>query len=367
MSLDQRPDSDRQNVVENVPEREAAAARARDAVGNEQRADELVRVRGLVKHFPLEDSDDVVRAVDGVTFEILRGETLGLVGESGCGKSTVGRCVLRLIEPTAGEIEVDGRDVLATSGRSLRELRREMQIIFQDPYASLNPRMRVRDIVGEPLVIHGLKDKEEKRVRVAELLRKVGLDPDYMNRYPHEFSGGQRQRIGIARALALNPKLIIADEPVSALDVSVQAQVVNLLQDLQAEFNLTYLFISHGLAVVEHISTRVAVMYLGRIVEVASAEELYVEPLHPYTQALLSAIPIPDPTRKRKRIILTGDVPTPINPPSGCRFRTRCPMAIEECARIDPDLREISPGHTVACIRVPGWMEAKDRTMDDRR
>ncbi len=348
---------DSQQAQMSVPERETAVARALDTLEGEQSAGELVRVRGLVKHFPLEGSDDVVRAVDGVTFEILRGETLGLVGESGCGKSTVGRCLLRLIEPTAGHVEFDGRDVLATDGRSLRNLRREMQIIFQDPYASLNPRMRVRDIVGEPLVIHGLKDKEERRARVAELLSKVGLDPDYMNRYPHEFSGGQRQRIGIARALALNPKLIVADEPVSALDVSVQAQVVNLLQDLQSEFGLTYLFISHGLAVVEHISTRVAVMYLGRIVEVASAEELYARPLHPYTQALLSAIPIPDPTRKRDRIILTGDVPTPINPPSGCRFRTRCPMAIAECAQIDPDLREISPGHTVACIRVPGWAE----------
>jgi oligopeptide transport system ATP-binding protein len=358
VSFDQQLNFDSRPNAESVPEREAAAARARDMLGNEQSVDELVRVRGLVKHFPLEDSDDVVRAVDGVTFEILRGETLGLVGESGCGKSTVGRCILRLIEPTAGEIEFDRRNVLATHGRSLRELRREMQIIFQDPYASLNPRMRVREIVGEPLSIHGLKDKEERRARVAELLKKVGLDPDYMNRYPHEFSGGQRQRIGIARALALNPKLIVADEPVSALDVSVQAQVVNLLQDLQAEFGLTYLFISHGLAVVEHISTRVAVMYLGRIVEVASASELYVEPLHPYTQALLSAIPIPDPRRKRERIILTGDVPTPINPPSGCRFRTRCPAAIEECARIDPDLREISSGHTVACIRVPGWKQA---------
>jgi oligopeptide/dipeptide ABC transporter ATP-binding protein len=342
-------------VNSDVSQREAAAARAHDGL---EHVSELVRVRGLVKHFPVEGSDDVVRAVDGVTFEILEGETLGLVGESGCGKSTVGRCLLRLIEPTAGEIEFDGRDVRALVRRELRELRREMQIIFQDPYASLNPRMRVRDIVGEPLLIHGLKSKEQRRERVAELLKKVGLDPDYINRYPHEFSGGQRQRIGIARALALNPKLIVADEPVSALDVSVQAQVVNLLQDLQGEFGLTYLFISHGLAIVEHISTRVAVMYLGRIVEVASAEELYAQPLHPYTQALLSAIPIPDPTRKRERIILTGDVPTPINPPSGCRFRTRCPMAIAECAQVDPDLREISPGHTVACIRVPGWAEA---------
>ena len=335
-----------------MPEREAQAARADDV------RDDLVRVRALVKHFPVEGSDDVVRAVDGVTFEIMPGETLGLVGESGCGKSTVGRCLLRLIEPTAGEITFEGRDVIALHGGELRRLRREMQSIFHDPYASLNPRLSVGDIVGEPLKIHGLGSLEERRTRTAELLRKVGLDPDYMNRYPHEFSGGQRQRIGIARALALNPKLIVADEPVSALDVSVQAQVVNLLEDLQQEFGLTYLFISHGLAVVEHISTRVAVMYLGRIVEVASAVELYSEPLHPYTRALLSAIPIPDPRRKRERIILTGDVPTPINPPSGCRFRTRCPMAIERCAEVDPDLREVSPGHTVACIRVPGWEEA---------
>src|SRR5687768_7443328 len=254
---------------------------------------ELVNVRQLVKHFPVEGSDDVVRAVDGVTFEILRGETLGLVGESGCGKSTVGRCLLRLIEPTRGEILFGGEDVRALGGGDLRRLRREMQIIFQDPYASLNPRLKVRDIVGEPFVVHRIGDKDERRERVAELLRKVGLDPDYMNRYPHEFSGGQRQRIGIARALALNPKLIVADEPVSALDVSVQAQVVNLLEDLQTEFELTYLFISHGLAVVEHISDRVAVMYLGRIVEVAAADELYRNPLHPYTRALLSAIPIP--------------------------------------------------------------------------
>ena len=344
--------------AQTVPQTEAQAARARDALSL-ARAPELVRVRGLFKHFPVEGSTDVVRAVDGVTFEIYKGETLGLVGESGCGKSTVGRCLLRLIEPTHGAIEFEDKDVLQLKGGDLRALRREMQIIFQDPYASLNPRMRVRDIVAEPLVIHGIGSKTERRARVAELLSKVGLDPDYMNRYPHEFSGGQRQRIGIARALALNPKLIVADEPVSALDVSVQAQVVNLLADLQTEFQLTYLFISHGLAVVEHISDRVAVMYLGRIVEVANATELYANPLHPYTRALMSAIPVPDPTRSRERIVLHGDVPTPINPPSGCRFHTRCPEAIPECAQVDPDLREVAPGHTVACIRVPGWAEAK--------
>jgi oligopeptide transport system ATP-binding protein len=345
--------------MERVPEAEAQAARARDAQEvPDVRAEELVRVRALVKHFPVAGSDDVVRAVDGVTFDIFKGETLGLVGESGCGKSTVGRCLLRLIEPTKGEISFEGKNVLALSGKALRDVRAEMQIILQDPYASLNPRLRVRDIVSEPLVIHGTGTKSERRERVAELLSKVGLDPDYMNRYPHEFSGGQRQRLGIARALALNPKLIVADEPVSALDVSVQAQVINLLEDLQSEFKLTYLFISHGLAVVEHISNRVAVMYLGRIVEVATAIELYANPLHPYTRALLSAIPVPDPTRKRERIVLAGDVPTPINPPSGCRFHTRCPDAIPECAQIDPDLREVAPGHTVACIRVPGWTDA---------
>jgi oligopeptide transport system ATP-binding protein len=319
----------------------------------------LLEVLNLVKHFPVENSDDVVQAVDDVTFDIRAGETLGLVGESGCGKSTVGRNLLRLQEPTSGRVFFEGRDVLKLEAEDLRAIRREMQIIFQDPYASLNPRLSILSIVGEPLKIHGVSNKAERRARVADLLSKVGLDPDYMNRYPHEFSGGQRQRIGIARALALNPKLIVCDEPVSALDVSVQAQVVNLLQDLQSEFGLTYLFISHGLAVVEHISNRVAVMYLGKIVEIAASDELYKNPLHPYTKALLSAIPVPDPKQKRERIILRGDVPTPINPPSGCRFRTRCPIAIPECAAVVPELREIEPGHTAACIRIDGYDSAR--------
>ena len=318
----------------------------------------LLDVRRLVKYFPVEKSDDVVQAVDGVSFTIRPGETLGLVGESGCGKSTVGRGILRLQEPTSGEVYFEERNILDLGASEMRDLRREMQIIFQDPYASLNPRMSILSIVSEPLKIHGVSSKEERRARVAELLTKVGLDPDYMNRYPHEFSGGQRQRLGIARALALNPKLIVCDEPVSALDVSVQAQVVNLLQDLQHEFGLTYLFISHGLAVVEHISNRVAVMYLGKIVEIADSEELYKNPLHPYTKALLSAIPVPDPKQKRERIVLHGDVPTPINPPSGCRFRTRCPIAIPECAQVVPPRREIGADHSVACIRVEGYETA---------
>lgn len=322
----------------------------------------LVEVKNLVKYFPIEGSDDVVKAVDDVSFEILSGETLGLVGESGCGKSTVGRCVLRLYEPTSGEVSFEGMNIVGIPNGEMQTLRREMQIIFQDPYASLNPRLTIQSIISEPLKIHKIGNSSEQKDRVAELLRKVGLDPNYMKRYPHEFSGGQRQRIGIARALALNPKLIIADEPVSALDVSVQAQVVNLLQDLQAEFGLTYLFISHGLAVVEHISNRVAVMYLGKIVEIADARTLYENPLHPYTKALLSAIPIPDPKQKRERIVLHGDVPTPINPPSGCRFRTRCPWAIEDCAAIEPELREIEPNHFAACIRVEGYEQAKYET-----
>ncbi len=319
---------------------------------------EIIKVRNLVKYFPVENSDDVVRAVDDVSFDIVAGETLGLVGESGCGKSTVGRCLLRLHEPTSGEIQFEGQNIVGLGNREMQKLRREMQIIFQDPYASLNPRLNVFSIVSEPLKIHGIGDKTEQKERVADLLKKVGLESDYMFRYPHEFSGGQRQRIGIARALALNPKLIIADEPVSALDVSVQAQVVNLLQDLQSEFGLTYLFISHGLAVVEHISQRVAVMYLGKIVEIAESKALYENPLMPYTKALLSAIPIPDPKVKRERIVLKGDVPTPINPPSGCRFRTRCPWAIEDCARAIPELREIEPNHFAACIRIEGYDSA---------
>lgn len=320
------------------------------------KAEHLVRVKDLVKHFPVENSSDVVQAVDGVSFDIITGETLGLVGESGCGKSTVGRCLLRLQEPTSGEVWFEGKNIIGLANSEMQARRREMQIIFQDPYASLNPRLSVCSIISEPLKIHKIGDKKSQNERVADLLQKVGLDPKYADRYPHEFSGGQRQRIGIARALALNPKLIICDEPVSALDVSVQAQVVNLLQDLQDEFGLTYLFISHGLAVVEHISDRVAVMYLGKIVEICDAAELYEMPLHPYTKALLSAIPIPDPKHKRERIVLGGDVPTPINPPSGCRFRTRCPIAIDKCSTIDPPLQEIAPAHFAACIRVDGYV-----------
>ena len=315
----------------------------------------LLEVRNLVKYFPVHGgflSREVARvqAVNGVSFSVAPGETLGLVGESGCGKSTTGRCVLRLIEPTSGEVWFEGKEVTAMDRVELRSVARDIQIIFQDPYASLNPRMTVGAIIGEALVIHKLaKTREEHETRVMELLRIVGLHPDYARRYPHEFSGGQRQRIGIARALAVSPKLIVCDEPVSALDVSIQAQVINLLEDLQEQFGLAYLFIAHDLSVVEHVSDRIAVMYLGRIVEVAPARELYTSPRHPYSEALLSAVPVPDPALKRKRTVLQGDVPSPLNPPAGCHFHPRCPRAMERCAREAPLLREVAPGRMAAC------------------
>ena len=316
----------------------------------------LLRVENLKMYFPIyrgiiRQQVGAVHAVDDMSFEVFKGETLGLVGESGCGKSTTGRVILQLYRPTAGKVFFDGIDLTALKGEPLRRMRRRMQMIFQDPYASLNPRMTIGDIVGEPFLVHGTVPRSEVRDRVADLLKLVNLNPDFASRYPHEFSGGQRQRIGIARALALQPAFIVCDEPISALDVSIQAQVVNLLEDLQKEFGLTYLFIAHDLSMVRHISDRVAVMYLGVIVELADRFELYHHPLHPYTQALLSAVPIPDPVaeQKRQRIILQGDVPSPVNPPSGCRFRTRCPLAQAVCAEAKPEFREISPGHWVAC------------------
>ena len=317
-------------------------------------AEALLEVRELTKHFPikrglLSRTVGHVRAVDGVSFAVRSGEVLGLVGESGCGKTTTGRCILRLLEPSSGSVRFDGREVTTLKRRELRALRREMQIVFQDPYSSLNPRLTVGSMLGEALAIHRLARGAAARERVAELLTLVGLSPDHARRYPHEFSGGQRQRIGVARALAVNPRLIVADEPVSALDVSIQAQIINLLRELQRRMNLTYLFIAHDLSVVEFISDRVAVMYLGKIVETAPSAELYRRPLHPYTVSLLSAIPVPDPDRRRARIVLKGDVPSPAKPPSGCRFHPRCFMAREVCAREEPVLKELAPGHWSAC------------------
>ncbi len=313
----------------------------------------LLEIRNLVKHFPVGGSlfgrrRDTVKAVDGVSLSVEDGETVGLVGESGCGKSTLGRCLIRLIEPTSGQIVFDGQDITGLDSDGMRAMRRSMQIIFQDPYASLNPRMRVGEIIGEGMQIHGLAKGSEMKDRVMALLARVGLREEHYNRYPHEFSGGQRQRIGVARALAVNARFIVADEAVSALDVSIQAQILNLLQDLQQEFGLTYFFISHDLRVVEHVSRRVAVMYLGKIVEIAPADAIYSGAQHPYTRALLSAAPVPDPSRRSERMVLQGDVPSPINPPSGCRFHPRCPFAEKVCAEREPELVHEN-GHGVAC------------------
>ena len=320
----------------------------------------LVKVRNLKMYFPITQGIIIqrhigdIKAVDGLTFDIYRGETLGLVGESGCGKSTTGRAILQLYRPTSGDVYFEEQDLVKTKGETLRRMRRRMQMIFQDPYASLNPRMTVGNIIGEPLDVHNILSPKERRERVQELLKIVGLNPYFVNRYPHEFSGGQRQRIGVARALAVQPEFIVCDEPISALDVSIQAQIINLLEELQEQFKLTYLFIAHDLSVVRHISNRVAVMYLGQLVELSDRDALYESPLHPYTQALLSAVPIPDPKveEKRKRVILEGDVPSPANPPSGCHFRTRCAQATEQCALTVPEWHDVGGGHWVACHRV---------------
>ena len=354
------PDSHTQSPISEVASLEPARPQAGTGPAP------LLSVRALTKHFPIRRGffgrqAGAVRAVDGISFDVAPGETLGLVGESGCGKTTAGRCILRLIEPTGGEVHFDGADVLSLNATELRALRRRMQIVFQDPFSSLNPRMTVGAIVREGLTIHGLASGAAADARVRQLLEEVGLRSEYASRYPHEFSGGQRQRIGIARALSVEPRFIVCDEPVSALDVSVQAQVINLLQDLQRDRGLAYLFIAHDLSVVEHIADRVAVMYLGRIVELTTAAELYRRPLMPYTQALLSAVPIPDPATRKQRIVLAGDVPSPANPPSGCPFHPRChhPRKDEACTRLVPPLEEKEPGHWAACIKQPptqvGW------------
>ncbi len=322
-------------------------------------AEELVRIEGLVKYFPVQEGffkrgDAQIHAVDGVDLQILRKETLGLVGESGCGKSTLARVILRLEEPTSGRVFFEGADIGRLNSREMKQARRKMQIIFQDPYSSLNPRRTVQSIIMEPLVIHGIGTKRQRMEKVAALMQEVGLRPEYAKRYPHEFSGGQRQRVGIARALALNPSLIIADEPVSALDVSIRSQVLNLLEDLQERHGLTYLFVSHDLSVVEHIADRVAVMYLGKIVEIGSRSDIYDRTRHPYTEALLSAVPIPDPTVDRSRIILEGDVPSPMSPPPGCRFHPRCWLRIPICKEVVPTLNDVEGGHAAAChVRAP--------------
>lgn len=326
------------------------------AVAASDQNDEIMQVRGLVKHFPITSGlmnrpTGSIRAVDGIDLTIRRGETLGLVGESGCGKTTLGRTLVRLYEPTAGSITFDGKDIGALNEKQLRAMRRQLQIIYQDPYASLNPRMSVEDIIGEPLLVHRIGDKQSRSERVLELLNLVGLAPEHRSRYPHEFSGGQRQRIGIARALAAGPEFVVCDEAVSALDVSIQAQVLNLLEELKKRLGLTYLFISHDLGVIRHVCDRVAVMYLGRIVEFADCEKLFENPIHPYTKALLSAIPVPDPTveRTRTRLTLSGDLPSPANPPTGCHFHTRCPQRQDDCASMSQSLREVEPNHWVAC------------------